>query len=101
MTPKLQVRTVRLELLRQGPPHNQLLPPLTPYLATCGDSGAGVVHVPYEHADFERRLTALRYAEGQPEDRLETLRSTGIEVARMLAAVPGLPGALTADAGNS
>jgi hypothetical protein len=74
MTQKLQVRTVRLELLRPGPPHNQLLSPLTQYLAICGDSGAGVVQLPYEHATFERRLAELRYG-GQSDDRLATLRN--------------------------
>ena len=29
------MRTIRLELLRHGPPHNQLLSPLTDYLALC------------------------------------------------------------------
>jgi CHAT domain len=96
MTQKLQVRTVRLELLRPGPPHNQLLSPLTQYLAICGDSGAGVVQLPYEHATFERRLAELRYG-GQSDDRLATLRITGVDVARLLAAVPGLPGSLGAD----
>jgi hypothetical protein len=96
MADKLQVRTVRLELLRSGPPHNQLLSPLTPYLGISGDSPAGVVHVPYEHADFERRLADLRYT-GLSDDRLSNLRKTGIDVARMLAAVPGLSGSVSAE----
>jgi len=29
------MRTLTLELLRHGPAHNQLLSPLTPYLALC------------------------------------------------------------------
>jgi hypothetical protein len=91
------VRTVRLELLRAGPPHNQLLSPLTPYLGISGDSPAGVVHVPYEHAVFQRRLANLRYS-GASEDRLAQLRDTGVDVARMLAAVPGLAGAVSSEA---
>lgn len=93
MAHRLQIRTVRLELLRSGPPHNQLLSPLTPYLGICGDSPAGVVHVPYEHADFERRLADLRYT-GISDDRLANLRNTGVDMARMLAAIPGLAGSV-------
>jgi len=96
MTDKLQVRTVRLEFLRPGPPHNQLLSPLTGYLAICGDSPAGVVHVPYEHAVFERRLADLRYT-GQSDTRLAQLRDTGVDMARMLAAVPGLAGSVSSE----
>src|SRR4030095_9895310 len=87
---------VRLEFLRAGPPHNQLLSPLTPYLAICGDSPAGVVHVPYEHAVFERRLADLRYT-GLSELRLAQLRDTGADMARMLAEVPGLPGSIISE----
>jgi beta-lactamase superfamily II metal-dependent hydrolase len=96
MSDKLQVRTVRVELLRSGPPHNQLLSPLTPYLGICGDSPAGVVHVPYEHAVFERRLADLRYT-GISDMRLAQLRDTGVDMGRMLAAVPGLPGSVSSE----
>jgi len=92
----LRVRTVRVELLRQGPSHNQLLSPLTPYLGICGNSPAGVVHVPYEHSAFERRLGELRYT-GASESRLASLRDTGMDMARMLAGIPGLAGAIGAD----
>ena len=34
-----EIRNVKLELLRSGPAHNQLLSPLTPYLALCGAEG--------------------------------------------------------------
>ena len=53
---EIQIKLVHVEFLRAGPPHNQLLSPLTEYLAISGDSGAGVVSVPYEHSAFERRL---------------------------------------------
>lgn len=95
-TDNLRVRTVRVELLRQGPSHNQLLSPLTPYLGICGNSPAGVVHVPYEHSAFERRLGELRYT-GASESRLASLRDTGMDMARMLAGIPGLAGAIGAD----
>ncbi|MEO8751895.1 MAG: CHAT domain-containing protein [Casimicrobiaceae bacterium] len=101
MTDEIQIRTVTVEFLRAGPPHNQLLSPLTPYLVVCGDAGAGVVHVPYEHAAFERRLKELRYETGDAGDRLAMLHDVGVEMGKILGSVPGLPGALTADPSKS
>ena len=40
------MHTITLELLRHGPAHNQLLSPLTPYLALCENHGAVTMHVP-------------------------------------------------------
>ena len=97
MADNIQVRLVHVEFLRPGPPHNQLLSPLTQYLATCGDAGAGVVTVPYEHAEFERRLKDLRYETGDPADRQAMLHSIGTKMGQMLGAIPGLSGALASD----
>jgi len=97
MTEPIQIRTVAVEFLRAGPPHNQLLSPLTQYLAVCGDAGAGVVTVPYEQAAFERKLKELRYETGDTDDRLAMLHDVGVEMGRILGSVPGLPGALTVD----
>jgi hypothetical protein len=94
----MNIRTVTLEFLRAGPRHNQLLSPLTQYLAVCGDSPAGVVNLPYEHAVFERRRDELRYAvssDTDPDRLRGVLDQTGSEMAGILASVPGLPGALT------
>jgi hypothetical protein len=44
-----EIRNVKIELLRAGPAHNQLLSPLTPYLALCGADGPVTVHIPFEH----------------------------------------------------
>jgi hypothetical protein len=57
------VHTIRLELVRHGPPHNQLLSPLTPYLALCNNQGAETVHVPMEHAEHLDRLVGLVQAQ--------------------------------------
>src|SRR5947207_4398295 len=97
MADEIQIRTVTVEFLRAGPPHNQLLSPLTQYLAVCGDAGAGVVTVPYEHAAFERRLKELRYETGDPDDRLAMLHDVGVDMGKILGSVPGLPGSLTVD----
>jgi hypothetical protein len=57
------VHTIRLELVRHGPPHNQLLSPLTPYLALCNNQGAETVNVPMEHAEHLDRFIALEEAQ--------------------------------------
>jgi beta-lactamase superfamily II metal-dependent hydrolase len=97
MSEEIQIRTVAVEFLRAGPPHNQLLSPLTQYLAVCGDAGAGVVTVPYEQAGFDRRLKELRYETGDASDRPVTLHDLGVEMGKLLGSVPGLPGALSVD----
>ena len=91
------IRTIEVELLRSGPPHNQLLSPLTQYLVVCGDTGAGTVTMPFEQAAFNRRLSNLRYDYDDEQDetpRLETLRLTGSELGTVLDNVPGLIGSL-------
>jgi beta-lactamase superfamily II metal-dependent hydrolase len=97
MAEEIQLRLVTVEFLRPGPAHNQLLSPLTQYLAICGDQPVGVVTVPYEQAAFERRLKELRYETGDPGDRLAMLHEVGVEMSKILGAVPGLPGALISD----
>src|SRR5205814_937611 len=58
----MHVRHVTLELLRPGLAHNQLLSPLTPYLALCGSDGPVTVKIPFEHRQLLCRLARLRYA---------------------------------------
>jgi len=101
MPANIQIKLVHVEFLRAGPPHNQLLSPLTQYLAIGGDAGAGVVTVPYEHAEFERRVRELRYETGDAADRQAMLHTTGVEMGRILGSVPGLPGALATDSRQS
>lgn len=50
-----------LELLRGGPPHNQLVSPITEYLALCGDAAPHTLRLPFEHGDLTHRLRFLRY----------------------------------------
>jgi hypothetical protein len=96
----MDIRTVTLEFLRAGPRHNQLISPLTQYLAVCGDAPAGAVYLPYpDHASFERSREELRYAvssESDSEsDRLRGILSeTGDKIAQILGSVPGLPGVI-------
>lgn len=83
------MRTITLELLRHGPAHNQLLSPLTPYIALCENHGAVTVHVPFGHNQFLHRLEALGY--GPDEDnRVFELKDTAAILGEILALVPGL-----------
>ena len=64
----LHIETVSVELLRAGPRHNQLVSPLTQYLAVCGNAPAGRVSLRYEHGEIERLLQELRYKVEDPDD---------------------------------
>src|SRR5215470_10046170 len=83
------MRTITLELLRHGPVHNQLLSPLTPYLALCENHGAVTIHVPFEHNQFLHRLDALGYRQDDAA-RLFQLNDTAAELGDLLGLVPGL-----------
>jgi hypothetical protein len=100
MTDGITIRRVSVEFLRPGPAHNQLLSPITQYLAVCNDAGAAVVTVPYEQREFERRLKELRYETGDQDDRLDMLHEIGRDIGRILESVPGFTGALTNDTGS-
>jgi hypothetical protein len=83
------MRTITLELLRHGPPHNQLLSPLTQYLALCENHPAVSWQVPFEHNQMLYRLRALSYGMGdEPRDfqMVDTARLLG----DLLGTIPGL-----------
>ena len=91
------MRAVAVEFLRRGPQHNQLLSPLTDYLVVCGEFPASVVHVPWEHSRLLRLLEELRYdvAARSQSDRLAGAREeVGVDLAKMLGKIAGLPGSL-------
>jgi hypothetical protein len=83
------MRTITLELLRHGPAHNQLLSPLTPYLALCQNHGAVTLHVPFEHNQFLYRLSALGYQVNE-DSRIFHLSDTARVLGEILAGIPGL-----------
>lgn len=95
------VRQVHLELLRHGPPHNQLLSPLTSYMALSGRHRASAVHFPYEHWELLRELGVLRYS--ARKDQGPQLKSAppmelalvGAKIGSVLGQVPGLGGSLS------
>ena len=89
----MSVKTFTMELLRAGPPHNQLLSPLTPYLAIFEERPAKLVNVPYTQREFSRLLKDLRYQSDALDDadrRKEALDTTGTQLGTILQAVPGL-----------
>ena len=83
------MRTVTLEILRHGPPHNQLLSPLTQYLALCGNMPASTLELPFEHAEFLLRFRNLQYKESDTARALE-LHETARTMSDILTRVPGL-----------
>jgi len=88
------IRTVTLELLRHGPANNQLLSPLTPYLALCGNHDAETVHVGFEHLQLMRRIRQLRYEEGSRPARA-AMHEAAEEVARIIASIRSLTAELS------
>lgn len=93
-----QFHAVKLELLRTGPSHNQLLSPLTPYIALCGNSWPITFQIRHEHHRFLSRLERLRYVMRQGQDtvtvpdrvREATVGEVGRDVADILAEIPSL-----------
>ncbi len=89
-----------LELVRPGPPHNQLLSPLTPYMALCGDGSPITFRIELEHRQLLNRLEGLRYiTPGAPGERPQEvpdrfreagLKELGDEVAKIFASIPTL-----------
>ena len=90
-----EIRTVKLEFLRPGPAHNQLLSPITPYLALCGADGPVTVSIPFEQRHLAARLQRLRYADSNgnaivEEQREAEVREMGEQVGKVLGQVPAL-----------
>lgn len=83
------MRTLTLELLRHGPAHNQLLSPLTPYLALCENHPAVTLQLPMEHNQLLHRLGALSYRLGE-DSRGFQLHDTAKLLADLLGSIPGL-----------
>jgi hypothetical protein len=95
-----RIHDTKLELLRSGPEHNQLLSPLTPYLALCGPGGAQTLHLPFEHDELIRRLARLKYVDGGKDisdaQREGELGDIGVKMGRLFGQVPGLQSAFDA-----
>ncbi len=88
------MRTVTLEILREGPPNNQLLSPLTRYLGLCGDHTAESIKISYVHSRFMSRLCSLRYKDSD-STREARLEETAAELMELFSQLPGLVHELT------
>ena len=90
----METRRVTLELLRKGPAHNQLLSPLTEYLCLCGNFGATIVTVPWEHEQFLRKVRELCYHDygtthSGDDENVRRRQETIGELAKVITAGPG------------
>ncbi len=94
------MRSVKLEILRRGPAHNQLLSPLTEYIALVGDHPPTMVRVSTEHAAFLARLGGLRYASNPKVERRLAMEEAGQVVSHLLGQIPALSTELGAQPGT-
>ena len=101
MSGNSKIENVKLELLRSGPAHNQLLSPLTPYIALCGADGPVTVQIPFEHRHLLMRLRRLSYPvernSATDEQRQSEVRDIGEAIGGVFGQVP----ALLAELGNA
>lgn len=84
------IRSVKLELLRHGPPHNQLISPLTRYMGLSGRHEPVTVTLPYEQQDVLTLLRALRYGEKDTPTRRAQIREISAAMGQIMEKVPGL-----------
>ncbi len=95
--------TISLEIVRQGPPNNQLLSPLVPYIALAGNRPAETIFVPSEHADMLAMLGRLRYPVGREISPIDeaALRDVARLASRLFESVRGLGQAVAESRGSS
>ena len=91
-----EIKTIKLEILRQGPPHNQLLSPLTNYIFLCGNHPPETVNIPFEHRQLLTRLRALRYKD-TPETQRMLLEETAENLGNIFFRCPGLIAEMSVD----
>lgn len=96
-----KIHNIKLEFIRPGPPHNQLLSPLTPYMALCGEGSPVTFHIDIEHHQLLIRLERLRYVTNDGRRggiavpnriREETVAEIGEDVAHILGKIRTLIG---------
>jgi len=90
----MDINNIKLEFLRPGPAHNQLLSPLTLYIALCGREGPVTVNFPFEHRQLLNRLERLRYVTPSgaiPQKQREAeVQEIGEIIGEVLGKVPAL-----------
>ncbi len=88
------LHTITVEILRPGPSHNQLLSPLTSYIALCDNRGAVTLNLPFEHREMVRQREALSYALPRAQ-REAQLQQTGDAIGyQVIGAISTLSAAL-------
>ena len=93
-----------MELVRPGPPHNQLLSPLTPYMALCGEGSRVTFHITSSTVNSQTvskdsavcrfRETAERSSSSPDRLREARVAELGEEIGRLLGRIPSLNGEL-------
>lgn len=95
----MNIENIKLEFLRPGPAHNQLLSPLTPYIALCGREGLATVNFPFEQRQLLTRLERLRYITPSgaiPQQQREAeVQEIGEIIGEVLGKVPALATQIT------
>ncbi len=82
------MKSITLEILRDGPPHNQLLSPLTKYLALCGEHAAVSLSLGFEHGQWLARIGGLSYRDSEQTRRLQ-LSDAASTMGDLLGQIPG------------
>jgi len=90
----MDINNIKLEFLRPGPAHNQLLSPLTLYIALCGREGPVTVNFPFEQRQLLTRLERLRYVTPSgaipPQQREAEVQEIGEIIGEVFGKVPAL-----------
>jgi hypothetical protein len=88
------VRSFVLEILRDGPSQNQLLSPLTKYLALCGEHAVTALSLPFEHAQWLARSGGLAYRDSERTRQLQ-VADVAATLGKVLEQIPGFAAELT------
>ena len=97
----MDINNIKLEFLRPGPAHNQLLSPLTLYIALCGREGPVTVNFPFEHRQLLNRLERLRYITPSGAIPAQQREAEVQEIGEMIGKVLGEVPALATQIGNA
>lgn len=91
----VSIETLKLEIVRPGPLHGQLLSRLTNYVVLCDGVEADTIRLPFDHYQIKADLDALRYFVGGANERVPNqLRTSALaRMSRALSEVlAGMPG---------
>jgi hypothetical protein len=95
------IYNIKFEFLRPGPAHNQLLSPLTSYIALCGSEGPVTVQFPFEHRQLLNRLERLRYLTPSGAVPSQQREAEVREIGELIGDVLGKVPALVSEIGNA